>query len=404
MQTDNKNTLLNLIRLYGPVSRTKLADYISISIPAISNHVTELLEAGIIKEVGSKQSNGGRKAVLLDMNKEYGYTICIDFGQDIFRIAAININNEILEKRILPSKELGDKNTGLIKIQSMIEEINQKISIHATLLGIGIGISGIINYQNNKLVIMPNLKEWENVDLVATFHDLFKVPVFIDDSARMMALWESVLPGNGRYQDLVFVSVGAGIGTGIIVSGKLLRGVNGGAGELGHIIVEEGGLPCGCGNRGCLEQYASVTSMVNRAKNAIKDGVMSSILTYANNDINQIDSFCLEKALKDQDKLAYTIIIEAGNYLGIGLSKIVNLLNPEYIILGGGGMNISSIIFDELIRSANLRAMSTSMKHTKILVSSKEESGLLGTSIHVLDNIFKFNSCMHAASGNILSF
>ncbi len=402
MQTDNKNTLLNLIRLYGPISRTKLAEYISISIPAISNHIKELLETGIIKEVGAQQSNGGRKAMLLDMNKDYGYIICIDFGQDIFRIAAINIKNEILDKRSFPSKKLGDKANGLIKIQLLIEEINDRISSNATLMGIGIGISGIINYQNKKLVIMPNLKEWENVDLVETFHHLFNVPVFIDDSARMMALWESVLPGNGRYQDLVFVSVGAGIGTGIIVSGKLLRGVNGGAGELGHIIVEEGGLPCGCGNRGCLEQYASVTSMVNRAKHAIRDGVMTTILTYANNNIDQIDSFCLEKALKDQDKLAFTIIIEAGNYLGIGLSKIVNLLNPEYIILGGGGMNMSPIIFDELIRSANLRAMSTSMKHTKILVSQKDDCGLLGTSIYVLDNVFRFNSCMHSMSENFL--
>ena len=116
---------------------------------------------------------------------------------------------------------------------------------------------------------MHNLQGWKDVDFITPLSQEFDVPVYIDDSARMMALCESIVPKEGRFKNLIFISLGTGIGTGIIMFGRLLRGSNGMAGELGHIIVKEGGNICGCGNRGCLEQYASVPSMISSAKESI---------------------------------------------------------------------------------------------------------------------------------------
>ncbi len=389
MESLNKIKILNLIRLYGPIARTNLAEMMEISIAAVSKYVSELLEEGIVRETGTEKSTGGRKRILLNIDTSYGHMITIDFGQSLLRAAVLDLNNAVIFSQSISSSTIGGKHLGMDRILKLISEVQEHKNTQSKLLAIGIAVSGIIS-ENGINVSLPNLKDWENVDFITPITEAFHVPVYLDDSARMMALSESIIPGNGRHHNLIFISIGAGIGMGIIVHGRLLRGANGAAGELGHIIVQEDGLTCGCGNKGCLEQYASVTSMVNNSKRSLQDGVRSAIIEFANGDINLVDSLCISKAFKEHDKLATQILTEAGSHLGKGVSQLVNLFNPPRIILGGGGMKLGNIIHQEVLKACALRSLTASAKKVSIMVSEKDDNcALIGASIFAQDNLFK---------------
>lgn len=392
METLNKETLLNLIRLYGPISRTALSERIKISTAAITKYISELLSEGIVLETGTDISLSGRKPILLNINPSYGYIIGIDFGQMFFRIAVFNLNNEIVYKQIIPSEDLGEGTEGIHNIKCIVEAAIKRVPQGGKFLAIGLSISAAVEYGKNISFMLPAMKGWNNVDFEALFLNSFNVPVYIDDSSHLMALCESSIPGKGRLGNLIFVNIGAGVGTGIIIWGRIFKGAMGLAGELGHIIVEKGGLPCGCGNRGCLEQYVSVESMLANAKCALRDGVRSSILAYAEGDIEKVSSYSIAKACLERDKLAFGILVDAGNHLGIGLSHLVNLFNPDTIIIGGGGTEISEVLVDEAVKTLQLKAFSNSIRDIKVQKSKKgEDCALIGASIFAQDNFFGLN-------------
>jgi len=394
----NKSRIINLVRFYGPISRTELSKKMDISMAAITKYISELISENIITESGTQKTHGGRRPILLSMNPDYGCVICIDFGQSFFRIAVLSIDNKILYKQIVPSDKLGLPEDGLLLINGMIADVINKIPSSLKILAIGIAVSGITFDINGTRILMPNLKGWVDVDLETPIAKKFQIPVYIDDSSRMVALCESVVSAKGRIENLIYIHLGTGIGAGIIINGKILRGVNGTAGELGHIIVEEGGRMCGCGSRGCLEQYVSVPSMVNQAKKAILSGVRSNMLDYAEGDADRIDSYCLAKAVADKDKLAYNIVAEAGEYLGVGISKVINLFNPEHIIIGGGGVKISDMIMDDIKKVCHSRSIQEAVRHVDIKKSDKDEnSALIGASVAAQDRIFDMDKIQEYA-------
>lgn len=385
-----KQKILNLIRFHGPISRVSIAEKLEISNTAVTKYINELISEGIVVEVGTEKSSGGRKPTLLDINPGYGYIIAIDFGQTFFRIAVFNMQNECLHREVMPASKLQQPDQGIKIMFDLVRRLQKTVIPDKKLLAIGIAVSGINFVGAGDYLTIPYIPGWKHINLKAPFKKEFKVPVYVEDSPRMTALCESIIPSNGRYKNLIYVNIGVGIGTGIIIFGRLVRGFSGMAGELGHTIVEENGLVCGCGNHGCLEQYASTTAMVNQAKEKLLLGVRSSILDYAEGKIDKVDSYAVAKAFKDRDKLAYSIVIGAGTYLGKAIAQLINLFNPERIIIGGGGANISDEILDEIIRTCKIRAMNEAVKTVQIVKSTKgDDSALIGMSIFSQDNLFR---------------
>ncbi|MGE5582282.1 MAG: ROK family protein [Bacillota bacterium] len=384
-----KQKILNLIRFFGPISRVAIAEKLEISNTAVTKYITELLSEGIILETGTEKSSGGRKPTLININPNFGYIIGIDFGQSFFRIAAFDLLNQNLYNETLPSSELGLPDEGIKKIFALIQRVKSFVGPGKKLLAIGIAISGIPMGNDCNYMTIPNLPGWKYIDFKTPFAKEFEVPVYIEDSPRMKALYESIIPSNGRYKNLIYINIGVGVGAGIMVYGRLFRGSAGLAGEIGHIIVEENGLVCGCGNHGCLEQYASVPAMVSNAKEKLLLGVRSSIMDYAGGNIDGVDSYALARALADRDKLAFSIVVNAGTYLGKGIAQIINLFNPERIIIGGGGADISDEILDEIIKTCQIRALNEAVKTVQIIKSAKgADTALLGVSIFSQDNLF----------------
>ncbi|MEA3485652.1 MAG: ROK family protein, partial [Candidatus Aerophobetes bacterium] len=191
--------------------------------------------------------------------------------------------------------------------------------------------------------------------------------------------------GAGKNIDnLVLLTLGTGIGGGIIANGEILHGSCDIAGEIGHMIVHEGGLPCRCGRKGCLEAYASATGVVKRTIAAIKEGRKSILIDWGAGDLEKISCELVYKAAKEKDKLSQWIIEETARYLGIGIANIVNILNPEMVILSGGMSQAGNLLLKPVRKYTKRYALKSAIKRVKIVRGSLKDAGAIGAAITAL--------------------
>lgn len=379
-----KNPILNSIRLYAPITRAHVAERMQVSVAAISPHIQTLLQEHAIVEESAAPESVGRNPKYLRPSGEYGYILGLDLGAMHCRLACVDFDCAVREFRKYPSEQLGGHSQGLPFI---IAEMRRIIAaMPKPPLAISLSASAIVD-STTRRVTFPLLNGWNNVDLVTPIREAFSLPVMIEESARLMALHESIVPGNGRLQNMVLVNMGVGVGAGIISNGRILRGQYGVAGELAHIVVQENGRICGCGNSGCLEQYASVHSIVRSARDSLRQNVRSCMLDYVS-DIEEVDALCVERAYHEKDKLAANIVLSACDYLSMGLSTLISLLNPSLVIIAGGGSHMFQASLPDIQSRVNRLTLHKSMERVVIRLSDKDEtSALIGAAIHAFDEL-----------------
>lgn len=390
MKNNLSDYIINLCRLDGPISVADIAAALNQSVPSVSKYVDKLFQEQILIQNKVKISTGGRHPNHLSVNKDQGKVIAVDFGQSMFRIGITDAAANILHYEEFKSDLLPDRNHGIDIIISKLRSLIEKnILASDKLLGIGMAISGLINHDTGECYMIPNIKGWDQFNLKTILEDEFHVPVYIDDSSRTQALFESAA-GPRRDRDLIYLNLGTGIGMGIVHDWQLFRGLSGLAGELGHVIVQEDGLQCGCGNRGCLEQYLALPSLVNRIKDAITKGIITNVLSFADGKTDGLDGNAIRLAYESQDKLVYSIMQEAGYYLGIALAQIITMFNPTLIVVGGGVLDITHDIIEEAKKQINIRAVNRSAKDVTIRITENGRDGaLLGAALMVLDYHFR---------------
>ncbi|KKL82224.1 hypothetical protein LCGC14_1986900 [marine sediment metagenome] len=387
-------TILNTIREYGPISRTKIAKIFKLSPATITKYINGLIQAGIVKEDGWESSTGGRMPVLLRIIPEATYAIGVDLGGANLRVVVVNLESNIVAK--ITKKTNADKGRDKV-FRRVIDAIHEAIE-HSKIekekiKGIGMGISGLIDHQRGVCLYCPNIEGWENVPVKKLIEEEFAVDTCVEDSSRAMALaehWSGVARGIDNF---IFVNVGVGIGCAIFIHGKLYRGTGGIAGEFGHITIDEAGPRCNCGNYGCLETLASGPAISRRARQAIKEGVVSLIEKLAEGKLENITPEIVVEATKRGDKLAFNIMEKTGEYLGIGIADMINIFNPELIVIGAGVSQAGDILLEPLKRTVKARALQLSSSMTNIKVSQLgNNGGALGAAIMVLKDIFEPSS------------
>jgi glucokinase len=314
----------------------------------------------------------------------------IDLGGTTFKVGVIDSKGNLLCKIDTSTPvELGAKAV-LDRIMEKIDEALKKLGIDKNdILGIGMGAPGILNVENGINIFSPNLK-WSNVNMVAPIKDYFNVPVFIENDVRVAALGEKRF-GSGRGRKyMIFIALGTGIGSGIIINGELFRGSIGGGGEIGHMVIDSNGPKCNCGNYGCFEALAGGPSIVARAEKAIKNGASTKILELANNNLNDITPALIYQAAKNGDKVALEIFKETSFYLGLGFVTLTNIFNPECIIVGGGIARSWDILMPPVIQMVKTRGFPGSRDVVEILPSSLgEEAGVIGAGVLAIEKIEK---------------
>ena len=279
------------------------------------------------------------------------FAIGVDLGGTNLRIAAVNQEGRLLEKVTLGTKVALGRDHVLNEMCEAIQRLSQKYRTDAQLLGVGIGVPGIIDLQTGMLRESPNLPGWSDYPVRDEIERRLQAPVILENDANVAALGEKWLGAGRHVGDMAMLTLGTGVGGGVILNGKIWHGMTGMAGEFGHMTVEPDGQLCGCGNRGCVEQYASATDVVRLAREAIAAGTAPELAKSASSDAEFSAKEIYNLAIQG-DEQAKKIFRRAGRALGIALANLVNGLNLEMYVIGGGVSSaweaFSPSIFEEL--------------------------------------------------------
>ena len=219
---------------------------------------------------------------------------------------------------------------------------------------IGVGAPGVVDSRKGVILRWTNFN-WDTVPFSKRLSDLTGKKVFVLNDANAAALGEAKFGATKQYQSSIFLTIGTGVGGGIVFDGKLIEGYKSAGAELGHITIREGGIPCSCGRRGCYERYASATALINQTRHAMVEDLTSRMWKVADGKIENVDGRTAFIAAKEGDKTAQDVIEQFVRYLSEGIADFVNILRPEAIVLGGGIANEGEALFEPLRKAVNDR-------------------------------------------------
>lgn len=311
------------------------------------------------------------------------YLIGVDLGGTNLKVALLDLKGGIRERVIALTKQ--GKQAVLRQIIEAVGEVLEKTEVKkSTVLGLGIGTPGLVDSIHGTVYGLTNIRGWRNVALKEYVERNIGFPTYIDNDVNLMALGELICGAGQGVKNLVCLTLGTGVGGGIIIEGKLYRGSTLSAGEIGHIPVSVGGPRCTCGGYGCLECYVGNARIVEKAVKAIQGGRRSLIKKLAEGDLKAITPRTISKAARQGDGLAKEIWEETGRYIGLVLSGVVNLLNPEMVVIGGGVAQAGKLLFEPIRRTVKERAMSIPARKVKIVPAKLgEDAGLIGAGMLV---------------------
>ncbi len=377
----NRAAILNLIRERQPISRVDIARITKLNKSTVSSIVAELLEGGYLLEELVPDSKVGRNPLQLRLNVSRFHAGAINFDTKIVRVALFDIGGKIVAK----SESVPQQTTPEEYVNNAMNQLHALMRQKgiAELEGIGVTIAGLVNPEDGHVLVAPNLG-WKDVRLGNIFAqrdaNIPLIRFYNDAKASALAeLWY----GTGAIKNLsnfVFVSVGAGLGTGVVINRKVVEGGSHAAGEFGHIPIYERGIDCICGNSGCWEAYASDRATVKR---------YLALKKLAPNGDQPILVKDVIKAAQAGDQEAIQALRKTGEYLGIGISIIVRALDPQAIVIGGHILQVWDMIYDQILKGLEERSFFGLEKKTKILPSSlKERPRLIGAGTLVIEHFF----------------
>ncbi|GAH98673.1 unnamed protein product [marine sediment metagenome] len=320
-------------------------------------------------------------------SKEQKLILGVDLGGTKIATALATAQGEILARGRRPTPAQAGPDAVIKSICATIDKtLAAKRLEPPQLLGIGIAAAGIIDSDKGKVVSSPNLPGWHEVPLRDAVEQRFGIPVYLGNDATLAALGEWRFGLKKGIANLIYITVSTGIGGGIIAGGKLYTGACGVAGEVGHMTIDMNGPKCNCGNIGCWETLASGTALAREAVKQIREGAKTSIIELVNGDISKIDAKVVGLAAKQGDELAKELISRLGYYLGVGLVNLVNIFNPELILIGGGVAKTGDLLLQPAIKVVKERAFSTPANAVKIKPALLgDDSGILGAVAFVLE-------------------
>lgn len=346
----NKIKVLNLIRESGEMSRAEIVKQTGLSAPTITRIVDSLInKEKLASQVGIGESKGGRPPVIVQFNGEASYVIGIDWGRTHIYSVLANLNGDVLVSSDVKTEATDSFDSDMRRVINLVEKLILKSGVDVSKLrGIGVAAAGFINKKTDIIEYSPNFK-WKNVDIKKPLIEHFNVPVIVDNVSRVMAQGELMYGIGERCKDFIFINVGYGIGSGIIVNGQAFYGFDGMSGEIGHNrinVAVAGGLKCSCGKMDCLECYSSGRGIAEIALEKLKFYPDSGL-----NNLKKISAQTISALARKEDELALFLFNQAADYLGTAIASVANMFNPAAIVLGGKVMNSGSF-FTERIRTA----------------------------------------------------
>lgn len=318
----NRALVLRLLRREGRVSRADLSKHSGISRSTISSIVADLLAEGLVRELGEGASKGGRRPILLEFNYQSKYVIGVELGTTAMTAVVTDLEATVVHRRRLAFAVEEGPERGLTVLEGLLRDLLPTAPTPGGICGVGIALPSPVLYAEGRTVAPPGMQGWDRVPLRDRLGAAIGLPVALDNDANLGALAEWRWGAGQNARNLVYIYLAqTGIGGALMFGGTLYRGAVGSAGEIGHVVVEEGGPLCRCGNRGCLEAVASVPRLLQQAREADLLGAGGTLAEFL--------------ALAPHSAPARRLLARVGERLGLAIGGLINLVNPDRVVVGG---------------------------------------------------------------------
>ncbi len=335
MRALNRSTVLNAIKTQGPIARAEVARRIGLSPATVTGITADLIQEDLVFEKDTGDSSGGRRPILLAINPRGGCVIGIKLTETQLIGALTDLEANVIAMHIRPLASRSQAKTLDSLVQLVASLLKSSGFAKSRLLGVGLGLAGIVDAEKGVLRQSPYLG-WRDMPLRQLLRARVRVPVYVDNDVNTLTLAEKWYGAGQGLEHFLTVTVGRGVGLGIVVNGQFYRGASGGAGEFGHMVMDPEGPVCACGKRGCLEAFVGDPGLLYMAAQAARRG-----------DLVEAPASVLELvALAESGNLtARAILARAGEILGRGLANLINVFDPQRIIVGGEGVRLGEWLF-----------------------------------------------------------
>jgi glucokinase-like ROK family protein len=394
-------TVLDEIRLGRSRSRSELVSRTGLGRAVVTQRVGELIDLGLVRDAGFRDSTGGRPPRQLTFHGEAGHLLVADLGASSIDVAVTTLDGHILAHRDEPADIADGPEACLARVDELFDELRATTrDAPGSLWGVGIGVPGPVEFRTGTPISPPIMPGWDGYPVRDRFSARYGAPVWVDNDVNLLALgeWRS---GIAQGQDnVVVIKVGTGIGAGIIADGRLHRGAQGSAGDVGHIqVVDDTTIVCRCGNIGCLEALAGGAALAREGLAAASDG-RSERLRLSLEQHGHVTAEDVARAASFGDPIAVAMLRSAGGRIGLMLASVVNFFNPSLIVIGGGVAQSGDQLLAAIRETVYRRSLPLATRELLIQRSSLAGlAGAIGASAMVVDELFSREQISRWAAG-----
>jgi N-acetylglucosamine repressor len=365
MKSVNKSIILNKIRTDAPISRAQIAKETKLTPPTVSSNVKELIEQGIVKESELGESQGGRKPTMLLIDNSAFSIVGVDIGPDMIECVMADLSGKISNRS---SSKLSTPITDSQFLTILKECIHTCIGSPPTsnekIIGIGVAMHGVVEVETGTSLVAPILG-LKNIPIKEELEKEFDLDVKVENDARAIALGESWFGDHGPLESMLVINIGRGVGAGLVMNGNLYHGSDDIAGEVGHMTIDLHGDVCECGNRGCLQTFITGPAIARRAQHELSGEQMYELAVSGDENI-------------------LSVFKETGEIIGVGLTNLIHIINPEKIVLSGGVTKSEKLILPEIRKTIEERALTPKAKQTAVSISKLGDDATLKGAVALL--------------------
>ncbi|MFC5653801.1 ROK family protein [Paenibacillus solisilvae] len=382
-QKGSKTSILQTLRMKGSMSRIELTRITGLSRATISTSIAELMEYNLVYETDNRQTTGGRPATSLELVPYSNIIIGVDFDHNLWTIGAFDLLGNVIKTITIPVNASSPEMTFKV-LSGEIKDFIKTLDRDPIPL-LGIGVPGLVS-ESHSIITSAAQLNWYHIDVEKIMREEIGWPTVVLNRYRARGLTECRYGSGQSFSNLAYIGVGTGVAAGLYIDRQLLSGSLGGAGEIGHFTIEPEGPLCPCGNQGCLQALCSGPVIEQEFRRLLRSGEKSVIYSDPSLDMQLLKTYDICAVADQGDALAIKVVNQAAAYLGIAMANLVNLFNPEAIILGGAIPNSSRLFVETATKIMKQRAMSSLSAATKVKTSSfKDIGGALGAANFALD-------------------
>ncbi|MBX3010033.1 MAG: ROK family protein [Caldilineaceae bacterium] len=379
----NRSRAFDILKNARIISRPALAQQTGLSRATANLLMEDLLRVGIAHHVGLGDSTGGRPPALLEFNPRAAYALGARMHDHQWGIVITDLDAKVLYRLDLPIT--GDTPEAAVDaLQRGVERLRQEVDERRLLPAIGLGTPGLVDVHAGIIKTAVDVG-WFEVPIRAMVEEKLGLHTFVANRSKVGALAEYWVNVEQGIQEIIYLSIGTGVAAGVVHEGKLFLGANSSAGELGHVTILPDGPLCRCGNRGCLQALVSEAAIADRARIRMREQRDSLLWELVDHYPERVTAVMVLAAAEQKDPIACELVAETAQYLGIAIANLINLFNPERIILGGPVGQNSQVLLEPLTKEVQRRAMAYPLSATEIRASQLgADAGAIGAAVLVL--------------------